>query len=87
MSKPTLCEDQIICINQRLSRLAPDMEIQALFYRDGQVRRVRDKVVAIQPATHMLHVCNQVILFDELLEIQGASLENSGEEDFYSDEH
>ncbi len=87
MPKPTLCEDQIICINQRLSRLVSGMEIQVLFYRDGEVRRIRDKVVTVQPTKRMLQLYNQVILFDELLEIQGVSLENSGEEDFYADEN
>lgn len=80
--KPALCEDQVIYVNQQLSLLKPGMDIQVLFYRNGEVQRIRDEVIAVQTTQRILRLCGQEILFDELLEIQNMSLENSREEDF-----
>jgi hypothetical protein len=72
MPKPALCDDQVACLNQRLCALKPGMEITVLFYRDEEVRKTCGKVLCLQPDTHILQLCGQVILFDELLEICGA---------------
>lgn len=71
MPKPTLCEDQIVSINHRLSKLVSGMEVQMLYYRDGEVQRVQGKVDTLQTTKRLLHIANQEIQFDELLEIYG----------------
>lgn len=84
--KPTLCEDQIAYLDKQLRCLKPDMEIKLLFYRDGQVRRITGRVTRIEPRKQRIFVEQQEISFYEFLDVRIRLPQNSGEEDFYSDE-
>lgn len=83
--KPTLCEDQIACLNRQLMGLKVGMEIGVLFYRDGEVQRARGVLTALSRARRRLAIGTQEISVDELLEIQGVDLEETCDEDFQSD--
>lgn len=83
--KPALCEDQVACLNRQLMRLKPGMEIGVLFYRDGEVQRVRGVLNALCRMRRRLTIGTQEISVDELLEIQGVDLEETCDEDFQSD--
>ncbi len=80
--KPSLCEDQVACLNRQLRCLATGMEIGVLFYRDGQVQRARGTVTTVCRNLCRLTIETQDVYFDELLEIQGVDLENPCNEDF-----
>lgn len=82
ISKPSLCEDQIVCLDRQLKSLVSGMEVSVIFYRDGEVQRIQDRVIGLQAKQRILKLQSQSVLFDELLELRGACLENSGEEDF-----
>ena len=82
--KPELCEDQIACLNRQLMGLKPGMEIGVLFYRDGEVQRVRGVLTAIRRNLRRLTIGMQDVYLDELLEIQGVDLEEACDEDFQS---
>lgn len=84
--KPTLCDDQIAYLDNRLHELTPGLEIEILFYREGQVRRFTGRVTQIEPRERKIFVGQQEIPFAELLDIRISLSKNSGEEDFYSDE-
>ncbi len=84
--KPTLCEDQIAYLDKQLCCLKPDMEIELLFYRDGQVRRITGRVTRIEPRKQRIFVEQQEISFYEFLDVRIRLPQNSGEKDFYSDE-
>ncbi|MBR5280737.1 MAG: hypothetical protein IKU26_07230 [Clostridia bacterium] len=83
--KPTLCEDQMACLNCQLMALNPGMELDVLFYRNGEVQRVRGIIHAVCNHLCRLTIASQVVCFDELLEIRGMDLEETCNEDFQSD--
>ena len=83
--RPALCEDQVACLNCQLLQLKPGMEIGVLFYRDGEVQRLRGVLNAICRNQRRLTIGTQVISVDELLEIQGVDLEETCDENFQSD--
>ena len=83
--RPALCEDQVAYLNCQLLQLKPGMEIDVLFYRDGEVRRLRGVLNAICRNLRRLTIGTQVISVDELLEIQGVDLEETCDENFQSD--
>ena len=83
--KPTLCEDQVACLNRQLVALHPGMEIEVLFYRDGEVQRARGILHAVCNNLRRLTIALQVVCFDELLEIHRMDLEETCNKDFQSD--
>ena len=80
--KPALCEDQVACLNRQLQGLKPGVEIEILFYRDGEVQRVRGILNAFYRTRRQLVLGSQTISVDELLEIRGMDLEETCNEDF-----
>lgn len=86
--KPALCEDQIACLNRQLMGLKRGMEIEVLFYRNGEVQRARGVVTVLRRALRQLTVETQDVFFDELLEIRSADLsdlEETCDKDFQTD--